>query len=127
MIDFFTPQDGPYDCSKALSPPQLYWSSPSGSTASIPVSRAAVLFALQSVAVPLPLLYAGAAGSQAMSPAAPMTGSGFGWTCAVCVCTASVLPTLSTEKNLKVAVWLMVKGRPSQAGLDVVGVEPSVV
>src|SRR6266566_1104033 len=109
-MDYFTPHDGPYDCSKALSPPQLYWSSPTGSTASTPVSRTAVLFALQSVAVPLPLLYAGAAGSHAMSPAAPTTGSGFGWTCTVCGCTASVLPALSTEKNLKVAVWLMVNG-----------------
>src|SRR6266567_4837320 len=126
-MDFFTPHDGPYDCSKALSPPQLYWSSPIGSTASIPVSRETVLIALQSVAVPLPLLYAGAAGSHAMSPAAPMTGSGFGWTCTVWVFTASVLPALSTEKNLKVTAWLMVKGWPFQTGLEVVGVEPSVV
>jgi hypothetical protein len=93
----------------------------------MPVSRADVAFARQSVAVPLPLLYAGDAGSHAISPAAAMTGSAFACTCTVCDWTASALPALSTEKNLKVVVWLMVMGWPFQAGLDVVGVEPSVV
>jgi hypothetical protein len=72
------------------------------------------------------LLNAGAAGSQAMSPAAPMIGSAFGCTCTCWACTASVLPELSTEKNLKVVVWLIVNG-PVKTRLAVVGVDPSVV
>ena len=93
----------------------------------MPVSRPTVWEATQSGGTPSPLLYAGAVGSQAMSPAEPMTGSAFGWTCTCRVCTASVLPELSTEKNLKVTGWLMVNGWPFQTGLAVVGVEPSVV
>src|SRR6266702_2986145 len=111
---------------KALKPPHSYWSSPSGSTASIPVSRPTVREAVQSVLVPSPPLNAVDEGSQAISPAAPMIGSGFGctWTC--CVLTASTLPTLSTEKNVKVIGALIVNGLLN-TGLDVVGVEPSVV
>src|SRR6516225_5585720 len=97
-----------------------------GSTASRPVSRPAVAAALQSVSVPTPLLYAGEAGSQAMSPAAPTTGSAFGWTCTCWVWTGSVLPALSTEKNFSVIGLLMVNGWV-KTGLEVVGVEPSVV
>src|SRR6266568_5883619 len=109
-MDFLTPEVGPEACSKAPSPPQLYWSSPSGSTASTPVSRLAVAAATQSLPKPSPLLNAAAVGSQAMSPAEPMTGSGFGWTCTVWVCTASELPALSTEKNWNVMFELIVKG-----------------
>ena len=61
-----------------------------------------------------------------MSPAAPTIGSVRGAACTVTVSTASVLPLLSTEKNLKVVSLLIVNGRPA-FGLDVVGVDPSVV
>src|SRR5215469_14452384 len=123
----FTPQVGPYDCSKADTPPQLYWSSPSGRTASIPVSRLAVDAATQSPPKPSPLLNPAAVGSQAMSPAEPMTGSGFGCTCTVVVLTGSVLPALSTEKYLTVMFELIVNGWLFHVGLEVVGVDPSVV
>ena len=55
-----------------------------------------------------------------------MTGSAFGCTCTCWVCTASVLPELSTERNLNVVVWLIVNGAV-KTGLAVVGVDPSVV
>ena len=55
-----------------------------------------------------------------------MTGSAFGATCTCWVCTASVLPALSTEKNLNVVGWLIVNGAVN-TGLEVVGVVPSVV
>src|SRR5665647_2606760 len=100
--------------------------SPRGSTASTPLSRPTVCEARQSVAVPLPLSNAGAAGSQAMSPAAPTIGSTLGCTNTCCVFTCSTLPGLSTEKNLNVVGELMVNGREYTV-LDVVGVEPSVV
>src|SRR2546425_5781176 len=105
---------------KALKPPHSYWSSPTGSTASTPVRSCTVSEARQSVAVPRPPLNADDEGSQAISPAAPMIGSGFGCTCTCCVLTASTLPTLSTEKNLKVIGALIVNGLLN-TGLDVVG------
>ena len=101
--------------------------SPIANTASKPVSSDAVEAAVQIPLVPCPLLNADADGSQAMSPAAPMTGSALGWTCTVVVSTGSVLPALSTEKNLNVVGWVIVKPWPFQTGLEVVGVDPSVV
>ena len=59
--------------SEALS----YWMSPSARTAErpAPTSKSDVYFWRQAVEVPLPFLKLLSAGSQAMSPAAAMTGS----------------------------------------------------
>ena len=61
-----------------------------------------------------------------MSPAEPMTGSAFGRTSTCCVCAASTLPALSTEKNLNVVASVIRTGSVYSV-LAVVGVVPSVV
>src|SRR5439155_13090540 len=103
-----------------------YWLSPMGSTASTPLSSGAVCLARQSPSVPSPALNAGAPGSQAMSPAAPMTGSGLAATWICRTPADSMLPALSTEKYRIVVGPVTVNGR-LKTGLDIVGAELSVV
>ena len=53
----------------------MYWSSPRGRTATVPVSSLAVATCWQALAVPVPPLQLASVGSQAISPAARTTGS----------------------------------------------------
>src|SRR5262245_49871401 len=106
------PHDGPYDAANASARPHSYCVSPSGSTAARPrrTSRSLTASSRQTVAVPAPPLKNELVGSQAMSPAAAITGS---LTAAVSTtsCGAVAAP-LSREATLRAVVDAPVKPRP---------------
>src|SRR5688572_15507690 len=76
-MGFTRPQLGSYELAKSESDAVWYWLSPSGSTAANPAftSRSEVYLWWQRSGVPRPPLKNGLEVSQAMSPAAAITGS----------------------------------------------------